>query len=261
MTTDNNYINQYLLTVPTMPYTGFVLRDLSGYEWAGDCLRARNHAAILKWSNSQGPNLLSVPEGFERYDPLDREPALFQRAARIPFGDNREIRSLILAFANRWGDIQLSPDHDGTIISIWNNSLQQIRSLSALPVTVSRNSQADWPFNLLTSNLNLRYHVVREFGQLHSSPLVMGLFSSLVVQAVEALISRAEFIDCKFCGAPFSVTGSREGKIFCGDSCRVQEYKRRKKTAIEMRKVGCKLRDISTATNTPISQIKTWIGE
>jgi predicted nucleic acid-binding Zn ribbon protein len=241
-------------------YTGFALRDPTGYEWVDNDLRAKQHDKILNWSRSNGLSALTVPDGFDLYDPFEADAALFKRFARLPFGDGPEVRSAIVEFANEWGDIQAEPDGHGTLISLWNNYGNQIRSFDEVARAGFSAGDIDFNLKLLTSNLQLRYRTIREFGLLRSQTLVLGLFSCLAIQAAESLINQIEFADCKFCGAPISITESRDGKIFCSDSCRVQEYKRRKKTAIEMRKAGCKLRDISTATNTTIKQIKTWIG-
>jgi hypothetical protein len=240
-----------------MQHTGLILRDRDGYEWDGDCLLAKNQKLLAQWSNTHGRDFLRVPSGFEKYDPFEEQPALFAIAAAIPFGDGPEIRKQIVGFANKWGN--LTTDSGGVLISEWNNSLGQVRSIAQFVGHATR--AIDNHLTFLASNIAVRYSVNRQLGHLKSAMLVEGLFNCLVVQAIEAVVNDAKFTPCKFCGTPISLADSRKGKIFCGDSCRVQEYKRRKKLAIEMRSKGHKLRDISLATTSAIRQVKLWLGE
>jgi predicted nucleic acid-binding Zn ribbon protein len=250
-----------------MQPTGIVLRDLDGYEWHNNVMRAKNHDAFEKWYVKYGADEWAVmpvsklfgavlPPRFEVYDPFQKETALFEIASRLSLNFSRDA---VLDFANRWGLI----DPQGISIFAWENCLTEVHLIakavgkSSVKAHQARTADA---IGVNLSKVNVRYQVViAAAGGLQSKMVVPGLRGCLLIQAAEAVVNQLAIRNCDYCGKPMSPSEIREDCRFCSDSCRIQTSKRRKKQAIELHAKGKSAAQMAAAVNSDIKIVRKWL--
>jgi predicted nucleic acid-binding Zn ribbon protein len=250
-----------------MQTIGLVLRDTAGYEWSGDALRPKHHAELaktLRLTNASSLGALyahwhsgkaRLPQGFELYDPFTAEPALFEIAARLQENASRDA---VMAFANDWGDIGTpleSPQTD----TRWGRWQAALRLVNATARTLGKKIDAKaieprlW---LASSRVESGFSVSVSSSGFQPQCVVFGLYSALIVQAIEAISKQLVLRNCQYCGGPMASDVNREDREFCSNSCRIQAFKHRKRKARLMIDQGLSLRKIVAEAGVGIEVVK-----
>lgn len=253
-----------------MQAIGLVLRDVDGYELVRGKLRPRHAGQLDEWITENEPvfwrkhyldwqaGTAKLPDGFELYDPFTEQPALFEIAARFSEDFSEEG---IAGFATSWGDISLS-DFKRTVSTIedWETKLRQIHRIARLlgqslspKVVAGRLREFLW-------DLEIGYVANPVHGGLQSNFVTFGLGNSLLVQATEAVANQWVLRNCPHCGSPIAAAENRTDRVFCSNSCRVQDYKKRMKKAIEMHSKGKSVRQIAAAVGSDVPTVRGWLN-
>lgn len=91
------------------------------------------------------------------------------------------------------------------------------------------------------------------------------LLSALWVQLMLATFPNRSVAYCKYCDRPIEIstaeTGHRTSRVFCSDSCKTMEHRRRKRTALQLADAGHTVRQIANMTATRSTTIRRWIEQ
>jgi len=215
-------------------------------------------------------NLAVGREPFRAYRPMEESPELF-----LLFSELEPTPEAILAFANKYA-CPVGPDDWLGTLADWQSGISEMKRAVALWEAVETEKgralalareQLDEMLAALV--VNIRAHFTGErtkAGALDLWLTVKTLGEVLWVQFLAALLERRQFGRCAWCGRPFPIAQERIGRrrvrsdrVFCTDACRVKQYLRRRKTAVEMRAGGARLSDIAREVQTDVKTIKQWI--
>ena len=91
------------------------------------------------------------------------------------------------------------------------------------------------------------------------------LLSAMWLQFALAVAGDKQFRQCKFCRCLFEIsteqTGFRRHREFCANaSCKTQDYRRRKRTALELAKKGVPSRTIAQRIDTKEATVRRWLA-
>jgi hypothetical protein len=97
--------------------------------------------------------------------------------------------------------------------------------------------------------------------RLRIAPLT--LLAAMWLQLALAVAGDKRFLACKFCQKFFEIsteqTGFRSHREFCSESCKTQDYRKRKRTALGLAAKHRSVREIAKATNTAAVTVSGWI--
>jgi len=267
-----------------MQVAGLAFRDVGGYEWHGNHLRPTHHKELRDWRARYGTPWLtysivisgadagcgfrSFPEGFECYDVFQKEPVLFAIAAQlwVPREKGDLDKKAIMEFANKWGEIADDPKECGSDLQTWYANLDSICWIAQKlkqPVPMNPRAAKKMAEQLRSGllNINLACDVITVPSGLQSRLMVIGLTSSLRVQATEAVVDGWVLRHCENCTKPIAADLSREDRRYCSDSCRVQAYKKRRRKALELDGKGKTIIQIAAAVDTDVKTVRGWIKQ
>ena len=91
------------------------------------------------------------------------------------------------------------------------------------------------------------------------------LLAAMWLQFALAVAGNKKFRQCKFCKRLFEIsteqTGFRRHREFCANpSCKTQDYRRRKRTALDLAKKGVPLGTIAEQINTKTATVQRWLA-
>ena len=91
------------------------------------------------------------------------------------------------------------------------------------------------------------------------------LLSAMWLQFALAVAGDKQFRQCKFCRCLFEIsteqTGFRRHREFCANaSCKTKDYRRRKRTALELAKKGVPSRTIAERIDTKEATVRRWLA-
>ena len=252
-----------------MQTIGLVLRDVGGYELFRGKLRPRHEAQLEEWIRENHAiqwrkhylglraGALGLPDGFELYDPFEKEPALFEIAARLSEDFSGEAA---VNFAGQWGDVCLS-DFRRTVSTItdWEAKLRQIHRIARMRGQSRSPKAVAGRLRGFLWDLEVGYLATPVHGGLQSNPVTFGLGNALLVQAAEAAVNEWTLRNCLHCGKPIAAAANRTDRVFCSDSCRVQDYKKRMRKAVQMHRKGKALPQIAAAVGSDPTTVRGWL--
>lgn len=256
--------------------------DPKGYQWVNDgmldpVLDDEYYADGVFLNGLSHDDWLSRLTGIEpfeweqTYDPFIKEPALFRIFAALP-----ESEEAIVAFANKYGDIQRQEDlideQQGRTLESWRLAIERMREAVVLadefssvqetgkttPRTVNK---AKSLLESLLRDAPVYLTAVQQNGGVGLRIRVVDLIDAMNLQLAASIVEHKRYRTCEQCDKPFEVTPqvNRADRLFCSDNCRVKSYQRRKKQAIAQRQQGKTLRDIVKATGSDLETVKRWV--
>lgn len=88
------------------------------------------------------------------------------------------------------------------------------------------------------------------------------LRGALWLQLADAIVSDKTFRQCERCGTWFELTPkmAAKGKLFCGTSCRMRDYRERQEQARQLWIKRTPLKEIAAAVRSDVPTVKSWIG-
>lgn len=88
------------------------------------------------------------------------------------------------------------------------------------------------------------------------------LIGALWLQFADAMVARKAYRQCERCSVWFQLTAkmAAKGKMFCGGSCRMRDYRDRQVQAQALHRRGKPLREIAKALRSDMSTVRAWIG-
>ncbi len=90
------------------------------------------------------------------------------------------------------------------------------------------------------------------------------LIAALWLQLALDVTGDKRFVACKFCRRPFEIstelTGFRSHREFCSDSCKTLDYRKRKRTALELAGAGVAIGHISERIETDRATVQRWLA-
>ena len=249
-----------------MRTSGLVLRDVDGYEWVHGLLRAKNYEKFPNYGGKSADwrsiyldwqsDAATLPSGFELYDPFEKEPALFEMAARLL---KKSSPDAVREFANDWGDLSFIPKVSGRAKKGWESDLQPIQTIaSKLGKPISPTAMA----GLLapTCKVEVSYAIDAITNEVRSKLVTFGLRNSLLVQAAEAMIHQWTLRDCVNCGKPIAPSENRKDRKYCSDSCRTLAHRDRRKKARNLYEKGKTPTQIAAKLDTELTTVHRWLN-
>lgn len=245
-------------------------------------------AVELTWNRADdnelryGPVLTpTIPNGTEpkRYRPMQREHAALFRE----FGDvDYQRADAVLEFASRYGLLGVpwwsqfvryrasdgeEYDHHAEGESHLQWALEICFMREGIRLAGRRSAKDTKRFKWLFDR-NLQHVQGRlGFDQAGSPRLLLEpltLIAAMWLQLALALTGDKRFEACKFCRRTFEIStdqsGFRSHREFCSDSCKTNDYRRRKRTALRLAADGDALRAIAEKTKTDSSTVQAWIS-
>lgn len=89
------------------------------------------------------------------------------------------------------------------------------------------------------------------------------LIGLMWLQFARAVAGEKEYRACKECRTWFELGARDDGRkgrrVFCGDPCKLKDYRRRKQTALEMKARRKSPRQIAEATDTDLATVEKWL--
>ena len=119
----------------------------------------------------------------------------------------------------------------------------------------------DWLFNVHLQHVQPRMSFRDRLPpRLSYAPLT--LLAAMWWQLALAVVDDKRFEACKFCRNLFEIstaqTGFRSHREFCSDSCKTQDYRRRKRTALRLLGEGQPVSKVAKQVDTPVETVRTW---
>ena len=265
-----------------------VAPDYLWVEWldeAGEPVRPAGFAAhpdtsaafVEEKGSETGPVLMIVEGPHTTIHPMDRDHAsLFRRFAELD-ATNPEA---ILDFARQYGWLGVTPRNsqvsrrpDGSIHhaegepqQLWVNEVAKMRQaiwLCEHPKYAKREKEKlVWLFDSHLQHVQGRM----KFGpdgrpQLRTAP--MTLLAAMWLQLAMAVAGNKNFVKCKFCEKQIEIStadsGFRSNRVFCSQSCKTNEYRRRKRDAIRHAATGKSVAAVSRLVATEPKTVRGWV--
>jgi hypothetical protein len=214
-----------------------------------------------------------------RYRPMQRQhAALFREFAALDYKD----RAAILAFAAKYGSLGLPRQHQTLVVRDrfgsrhhhsatgeshlgWALEICRMREglkLAEHHATFERKRELKGLVDRHLQNVRGRLSFDRN-GEPRLAIEPVTLVATMWLQLALALTGGKRFATCKFCRRIFEIstaeTGFRSHREFCTDSCKTQDYRRRKRTAIQLAARGVSIRSISDRVTTNKATVKRWV--
>jgi hypothetical protein len=119
----------------------------------------------------------------------------------------------------------------------------------------------DWLFNVHLQHVQPRMSFRDRLPpRLSYAPLT--LLAAMWWQLALAVVDDKRFEACKFCRNLFEIstaqTGFRSHREFCSDSCKTQDYRRRKRTALRLLGEGQPVSKVAKQVGTPVQTVRSW---
>lgn len=211
-----------------------------------------------------------------RYRPMDRKhAALFRSFAEINYKDKEAIH----AFATTFGLLGLKPqvqlvprakerpEHyaEGEPHLAWAREICWMREALRLAERRKRKDQ-----DRLTWLVD--GHLQHLEGRMKFDPMLRPRFSivprtlldALWLQLALFLAGNKRFVECKFCHRLFEIsteqTGYRTHREFCSMSCKTNDYRKRKRTALQLAARGVSVGTIAEQIETKTATVRRWVS-
>jgi hypothetical protein len=211
---------------------------------------------------------------YRRYEPMHRRhAALFQTFAAL---DHRDLDSIRL-FANRYGALGLEPQEQvvpadagpywvrGESYLDWAREICAVQA--ALQFTMRSATQEDIRQQQIRLDSHLDFVRGRSILEGNTFRYVnqpKNLLTILWVQLILAIGEHKQFGTCKYCRRPMELstdtTGFRRHREFCSDTCKTNDYRKRKRTALRLAKEGSSVTTIAKQVGTPLATVRGWLG-
>jgi predicted nucleic acid-binding Zn ribbon protein len=89
------------------------------------------------------------------------------------------------------------------------------------------------------------------------------LLSAMWLQFAQTIAGSKRFRACKVCGRWIEIskekTGKRINRLFCSDSCKSWDYRRKREQAVQLQAEGKKPREIASTLGTGVDKVKAWL--
>jgi hypothetical protein len=234
----------------------------------------------------------------KRYRPMQREHAtLFHRFAALDYRDREAIRAFateygLLGVPSKRGigeshltwarEICLMREalklgqpvtaaaetRDRAIWSQHDAEISELRSQFEMepydPVEIrhrERREKLTWLFNVHLQNVQGRMTFTPD-GPPRLTLTPLSLLAAMWLQLALAAAGDKQFLACKFCRRIFEIsteqTGFRSHREFCSGACKTKDYRRRKRTALQLATKSLSVREIAKATQTEIATVRAW---
>ena len=246
---------------------------------SGFAAHPNTSAALVEEKGSEtGPVLMCVEGPHTTIHPMDRDHAsLFRRFAELDATDP----DAILGFARQYGWLGVAPRNsqvsrrpDGSIHraegepkQLWVNEVAKMREaiwLCEHPKSAKREEEKlGWLFDSHLQHVQGRM----KFGpdgppQLRTAP--MTLLAAMWLQLAMAVAGNKNFVKCKFCERQIEIStaesGFRSNRVFCSQSCKTNDYRRRKREAIRHARRGKRVAAIAKLVATEPKTVRGWVN-
>lgn len=224
------------------------------------------------------PALNDISE-LRHYHPMQREhAALFREFAELDYRSTARL----LTFATRYGLLGVPlesqsirvPGPDGEFVDHrahgepylrWALEICFMREgvrLADLERSAEKSRRLKWLFDRHLQHVQGRLSF-NQAGQPRLSLEPLSLIAAMWLQLALAVTGEKRFVACKFCRRMFEIstaqTGFRSHREFCTDSCKTQDARKRKRTALQLAKAGTPIGQISETTGTPQATVRKWL--
>jgi hypothetical protein len=218
------------------------------------------------------------PGASRRYRPMQREhAALFRTFAALDYRDPAAIR----AFANKYGRLGLEPqrqliegsmerpDHyvEGESHLAWAREICRMKEALRL---AHRQTPSDSERRKLSRlfDVNLQWVQGRMIFDPDKPPRFsvapLSLLTAMWLQLALAIAGDKQFVECKHCHRLMEIsteeTGFRTHREFCSDSCKTKDYRKRKRTALELAARGASVSTIADRAATNGRTVRRWVA-
>ena len=225
-----------------------------------------------------GP-VLTATEGPHRVlHPMSRaNAALFRRFADLDASNLDEI----LSFARTYGFLGTdrvmqvlaladgSTHHaEGEPYVLWVQEIAQIKRAMYLSNRSGKSQETrkylEWLFGSHLQKVQGRI-VFSADGELEFRVQPMTLLAAMWLQLALAVAGDKDFRKCKYCHGHIEIStaasGFRTNREFCSDSCKTNDYRKRKRTAIRLFWAKESVSVIRKKVDTPLATVRKWIAE
>lgn len=84
------------------------------------------------------------------------------------------------------------------------------------------------------------------------------------LQLAMAVSGKKTFVECRFCERQIEIStaesGFRSNRVFCSQTCKTNDYRKRKREAIRLARRGKKVAAIAKLVATEPKTIRAWVG-
>lgn len=238
--------------------------------------------AWKKWGRSGiGPILAKKIQSAadeRHYYPL--KTPVFQEFAGLEIEDREAIRG----FARKYGLLGLAPVRQGPVIVTpegervrhhaygesllgWAVEIARIREGLALVSNHDSFEKKRRLKGLMDHHLqDIRGHLSFDAGGAPKFAIEpFTLIAAMWLQLASTLTGAKRFEGCKVCGRLFEIstdpsTGSRRHRVFCSDVCKTNDYRRRRRAALQLAGEGLSLAEIAARTETSQNSVRSWVS-
>ena len=280
------------MNTANQPFFEFEWPVASDYRWvewldangnpvrlSGFAAHPNTSAALVEEKGEEtGPVLMIVEGPHTTIRPMDRDHAtLFRRFAKLDATDP----DAIVAFARRYGWLGVTPRNsqvnrrsDGSIHhaegepqQLWVNEVAKMREAMWLcehPKSARRQAQKlAWLFDHHLQHVQGRMRFAEDGrSQLRIAP--MTLLAAMWLQLAMAVAGNKNFVKCKFCDRQIEIStaesGFRSNRVFCSQSCKTNDYRRRKREAIRHARRGKTVAAIAKLVATEPKTVRGWVN-
>jgi hypothetical protein len=245
----------------------------SGFQAHPDTHRAFE----MKPGKERGPILMPVEGRHREIRPMDRANAtLFRQFAAI----DTEKLDEILSFARTFGWLGVTPrpcqvlslpdgsthHAEGEPLMLWVTEVAQMKWALYLTEHSDRSAEDEkylgWLFSSHLQHVQGRMSFAGDTATLRIAPLT--LLAAMWLQLALALAGNKTFSKCKHCGRGFEIStaqsGFRTNRLFCSESCKTLDYRKRHREALAQAKIGKSAMAIARATKTDRSTVSRWLA-
>ena len=237
---------------------------------------------LQKSGRQCGPVLGPVPgdvSALRRYNPMSRpHAALFREFGDLDYRNQRAIAT----FAESYGSLGLPFQSQSVRVrdkgAHWRDhhahgepylgwALEICLMREALRAADRKKSMDDsrrfkWLFDRNLQHVQGRL-TFNKNGEPRLAIEPLTLVSAMWLQLGFAISGEKRFVACKFCRRMFEIsteqTGFRSHREFCSDSCKTNDYRKRKRTALKLSAEGLRVREIAEKTTTETATVRSWL--
>lgn len=273
---------------PFFEFPSPVAPDYRWVEWLdpdGNPVRPSEFAAhpntsadlVEEKGKETGPVLMPVEGPHTVIHPMDRDhAALFRRFAELDATDP----DAILGFARLFGWLGVTPRNsqvrrrpdrslhhaEGEPQQLWVNEVAKMREAIWLcdhRKYASRDrKKLAWLFDQHLQAVQGRLRVAEDGrAQLRIAP--MTLLAAMWLQLAMAVAGNKSFVKCKFCERQIEIStadsGFRSNRVFCSQSCKTNDYRRRKREAIRHARRGKTVASIAKIVASDPETVRAWV--
>jgi hypothetical protein len=231
-----------------------------------------------KEGEETGPVLMLVAGPSSFIHPMDRDHAtLFRRFGDLDAMDT----NAILEFARQYGWLGVTPRSsqvirrpDGSIHHaegephlLWVNEIAKMREAVWLwehpKYTKREEGKLGWLFDSHLQHVQGRMRFAADGPpQLRIAP--MTLLAAMWLQLAMAVAGNKNFVKCRFCERQIEIStaesGFRTNRQFCSQSCKTNDYRKRRRKAVKLAKQGKPMNRIAKFVATKPETVRRWLA-